>query len=452
MANAAIGARAPKLTEFLVPGIRVIQLPISLSAGPEIGTPLGVVEQDILRIEVTRVSSGSSQYCITLNNWFDSLPVDRKDNESFSNTRTIFASESTSRNGRPLQPRYKYNDFDLLRFGSRLRIEMGYRHGQDAQVIWVPMIAGPITDMKFVFADKGAQLTVSGEDDLSALKDKQDKRIEFSKQSERRIVESVLNNAKFPLNSIAVPIVAPEKFFADENEGISESMQKGQTYLDFLQKLAEPLDFEIFLEFNDIEDPNSGQSFHFEPCRARRPSKSFVGVHTLEHGVNLLTFTPTIKVADQFSSVEITGKHRDRRRPEQVRERALAGVSKDELHIDPEKDARLFSGSEIRQSFFQGRQANPHSEPASNIDKARGAWRAQSLMRKRAREFMTIEGMTIGLPKLRPGYHVEIRGMRAPFDGFYYLTKTVHSFGADGFRTQFFAHRPGMPMPPFEKS
>ena len=60
---------------------------------------------------------------------------------------------------------------------------------------------------------------------------------------------------------------------------------------------------------------------------------------------------------------------------------------------------------------------------------------------------MTIEGTTIGLPKLRPGNHVEIRGMRAPFDGFYYVTKTVHAFGADGFRTRFSAHRPGMPKP-----
>jgi hypothetical protein len=39
--------------------------------------------------------------------------------------------------------------------------------------------------------------------------------------------------------------------------------------------------------------------------------------------------------------------------------------------------------------------------------------------------------------------------MRPPFDGFYYVTRTVHTLGGDGYRTRITAARPGMPAPPY---
>ena len=169
----------------------------------------------------------------------------------------------------------------------------------------------------------------------------------------------------------------------------------------------------------------------------------------LRREVNLLEFNPTIKVVEQYSSVELAGKHRDRLKPVPVREQVAFDILNDELHIDPAQDRPLASGPEVRGVFFRGRPPNEYSETATNIDPARARWRAESALRKKAREFMTIEGTTLGLPRLRPGNHVEIRGVRPPFDGFFYVSKTVHSFGADGFRTRFTACRPGMPLPPY---
>jgi len=53
----------------------------------------------------------------------------------------------------------------------------------------------------------------------------------------------------------------------------------------------------------------------------------------------------------------------------------------------------------------------------------------------------------VGDPRLRPGRYVEIRGMRPPFDGFFYVTKAVHTYGTDGLRTKLTACRPGMELP-----
>jgi phage protein D len=85
----------------------------------------------------------------------------------------------------------------------------------------------------------------------------------------------------------------------------------------------------------------------------------------------------------------------------------------------------------------------------ANLDQTRANWLALGLLRKKARELLTVNATTIGLPRLRPGRHVEIRGMRAPFDGFYYVTRTVHTFGSKGLQTEFSASRPGMELPPY---
>ncbi len=165
------------------------------------------MQNDILRVEVTRVSSGSSQYSITLNNWFDSLPNGRVGASSNGSGNV----EKRGGNGQPDLPRYKYNDFKALCFGNRLRIEMGYRRGQSAESGFVPMIAGPITEMRFSFADAGAQLTVSGEDDLSTLKDSRIKCSSFPSIARNGIVEEVLKKSGFRLTTISKPLVEPEK-------------------------------------------------------------------------------------------------------------------------------------------------------------------------------------------------------------------------------------------------
>ena len=63
-------------------------------------------------------------------------------------------------------------------------------------------------------------------------------------------------------------------------------------------------------------------------------------------------------------------------------------------------------------------------------------------------QFLKIDTVTLGLPRLRAGKYAEYRGMRPPFDGFYYVEKSEHTYGDDGLRTHFTARRPGMPFRP----
>jgi hypothetical protein len=125
---------------------------------------------------------------------------------------------------------------------------------------------------------------------------------------------------------------------------------------------------------------------------------------------------------------------------------AQASVIDDELHTGPE-DGELTAGPLVREHFFPGRPNRFDLPNQDNLDAVRAQEYAHALIRKKARELFTVDGTTIGTPRLRPGNHIEVRGMRPPFDGFFYLQKTVHSIGADGYRTKFTACRPGMELP-----
>jgi hypothetical protein len=454
MATSPVAARPG--TSYFVPGVRIKMLNMVLPASAEAGDDLPVLTGDVLRVEVTRVNSGVSQYAITFNNWYDSLPADRQD------SRNQVTQTERLVNGRPVWPRFKYDSFEYLKFGHRLRIDMRYwpdppadaaldKRGANA---WVPMIAGPITDMRFSFAaGGGAQLTIAGQDDLNLLTDKTQGKTEFSKLSEYTIVNRVLSKASYPLNRIADSLLPWPAFARDDANGVSETLQGGQSYLDFLQKLADRLDFEVFLEFDTLAFPPSqavASTFHFEPARsALPPDQNPGGTFVLRREQHLLDFAPTIKVAEQYSDITVRGRNRDRGQPERIQKLADTQAVAGELHIDPAVDAPLVSGPAIRDLFFPNRPNRADAPNQTNLDAARADLLAQAMIRKKARELMTVEGTTIGLPLLRPGNHVEVRGFRAPFDGFYYVTKTVHSYGADGLRTKFSARRPGMPVPPY---
>jgi hypothetical protein len=455
-AQTAADVRRPG-TSYYVPGVRILKLSEEMKKDGEKETAVPLprdVLADILQVTVTRVSSGPSLYKLTLNNWYLSTATDRAhETDAF----TKLGARETIDGQTGVWPRFKYNDFSLLKFGDRLRIDMRYmpepvddsaEREKKNQDPWVPMVSGPITDMRFSFgASEGARLEISGEDDLSMLQDKlcTDQRLDG--RSEVTIVTDVLRSAGYPLKRIAAPLVPYPPFVTDKGQGLRESRQQGQSVLDLIQKLADRIDFEVFLEFAGLNDPDaendsdSPLEFHFEPCRARALKTGF----RLDRARDLLDFTPTIKLVDQYTEVRVEGRHRDPFLAEPVTGPALHDVVEDELH----GSAPPSSAGAVRQHFFKKRVNCAKVPGQSNMDRVRARWYAEAVLRRKAREFFTIEATTLGRPRLRPGQHVEITGMRPPFDGFYYVTRTVTTYGGDGLRTKISARRPGMALPPY---
>jgi len=449
-------------TAYYVPEVRISTLDRELKGGREPGNLLPAdVLGDLVHAEVTRVNTGASQYTLTFNNWFLSTAADRQrqGDAGSGGPRETIDPDNAARS--PFWPRFKYNDFSYLCFGDRLRVEMRYVPEPTAQSEspdapetssggWTPMVSGPITDIRFAFATgQGAQITVSGEDDLSDLKEKHEGKVTMNRRPEIDIVRQTLSKVDYKL-PLATPLVDYEPFMTDGNQGINETLADGQAPLDLIQKLADRLDFEIFVEFSDLDDPAAPLEIHFEPYRGRaKPVENLRPLFLLDRDRNLLDFNPTIKLADQYARVVVKGRHRDPLLAKEVKGEGTGEIVREELHIDPALDFPLMTGPELREEWF-GRGGHNFSIPnQSNLDDVRADWAAKSAIRKKARELFTIEATTLGIPRIRPGRHLEIRGMRAPFDGFYYVTKTVHTLGTDGYRTRITACRPGMEFPPY---
>ena len=105
---------------------------------------------------------------------------------------------------------------------------------------------------------------------------------------------------------------------------------------------------------------------------------------------------------------------------------------------------------------MRGRTKAPHGPgdgnptnhiSVGNVDNERARLWAAADMRKRARELLTATGSCLGFPELVPGVHVNLKGMRPPFTGLYYVTQTVHTLDSGGYKTQFSLRRPAMMDP-----
>ena len=200
-----------------------------------------------------------------------------------------------------------------------------------------------------------------------------------------------------------------------------------------------------------------------EPARSKiKPAKQITDWKTIElasgeylelrWGMNLIDFTPRMKVWEMPTSAVVSGSHPDRRgrakgelTPSQVTD-----AIKLELPKSPSYDALPVDAVTARNEFFGAAgdaEPNQESHDGSNLDETRATIKAVAQVMRKVREFLTAEGSTIGVPMLRPGVYVHILGLRPPFDGFYYVTKTVHSYDGNGYRTQFSLRRPGM-LPP----
>src|SRR5262249_49775178 len=253
------------------------------------------------------------------------------------------------------------------------------------------------------------------------------------------------------------------KFTESTGKALAEAHFEGQSYLEYLMKFAERWDFELFLEYKSLDDPNSGQELHFEPSRCRTPpDQTLREVYVVERGKNLVEFLRNWRVVAQWTSVAFCGHDHSWQNPAQIcatapktpnplqpfpQQAADPDPVADEFHIDKSRnDEPLTSGPEWRRRKFG---LNPHTViNQRGIDAERAQVMAEALYRRRAREFLKIETVTIGLPRLRAGKHVEYRGMRPPFDGFYYVENSHHIYADNGLRTQFVARRPGMPFRP----
>lgn len=379
------------------------------------GSPLQLdgqaVSQDIVSAKVTRVASGVSQVEVVLNN-------QRHDAEH-----------------RPLVPTWRYNRMDSVSFGTRMRVD--FRYGNET---WTPMILARVTDVSFLFPQAtGGQLTLHGEDLLSLLKTRppeKEKPDPYKGEQEAAIVEAAVKASGAGLK---VRATAPTPAFTAALTNVTH--QPTLTYLQFIEAIAERMDYEVYVDFD--APGASGVSLHFEPARSATLGQPV----ELRWGRDLMDFKPVFKVWDLLTGAVASGTEPGKRA------RFTRSVPMDQaindLHASPGAAAggKLVSAADARKSAFQGEnKPEDHVQRinVTNLDPERAKLQATAVLRRSARQFLTADITTIGRTELRPGIHVDLRGLSAPFDGVYYVAQTVHTLSAAGYLTASSLRRPGM--------
>jgi phage protein D len=293
----------------------------------------------------------------------------------------------------------------LLTFGAEIEMCLGYGDAKSTP----PLVRGTITEITTSFPDGGApELVVSGYDHGFALTVGKNSRT-WSKARDSDAAHEITS-----FNNLNAKIETTKEKHA-------QIEQNQESDWEFLKKLADRNHFELYVD--------ERKSLRFGP-----PNDKATAVVRLVYGEGLLSFRPEANLAGQISQVEVYGWNLKSKkafigRASAGEESGLNGKSAGQ-HLntfvrDPKKKPTL----RLRQPVFTQAEADQ---------------RAKAALNDRAKQFLTGEGETIGLPELRPDRNVELDKLGVPFSKTYYLQQTTHTIDASGYRTRFKVKETGL--------
>lgn len=370
------------------------------------------VLRDVLRVSYTDSISEIDSFEITLANW-DTDPRQR----SFKYVGT----EESVRGDTPEQRLFNpcVGNFELkLGYGSEL----------------ATVVTGSTTSLEPSFPAAGAPtLTVRALNVLHKLRGKQHRdhwpnaRVSASQMKISRIAQDIgqrrIEGETFPL-----PIrISPE---AMRDEPLLDYLAQDNVFdIDFLVLQARRIGYVVYIDL-ERQGRSTREVLYFGPSDARHPGVPRT-TYELEWGLSLIDFTPKLSTANQVKSVTVKSWNRQTNRAiaEKVEFNSPGiGVNQDLIEL-------------LHVPGCRPREAVVANEPMFTPAQARR--RAQALMAERLRQLVEANGTCIGLPDLRAGQQMQIRGLGARFSGLYFVTKTTHTIDDNGYQVKFVARREG---------
>lgn len=294
---------------------------------------------------------------------------------------------------------------DLLDFGTEVDICMGYG---DAKSI-PRMMSGIVTEVTTSFPEGGSpELFVAGYDHGFPLT------LGKNARSWKQARDSAAAQEIVKDNNLAAVIDTTD----DEHDQIEQNQESDW---EFLKKLADRNFFELYVD--------EKRRLHFA-----KPNDKANAVVTLKWGQGLLSFKPEANLAGQINKVEVYGW--DRNKKDRIvgvasagEESGLKGKSAGQRLSRFVRDSKKAPTLRIRQPVFS---------------KAEAEQRAKAALSERAKQFLTGEAETIGLPDIRPDCKVELDDLGKLFSKAYYIQQATHKIDANGYRTRFKVKEPGL--------
>jgi phage protein D len=319
-------------------------------------------------------------------------------------TLGLFRCEANFRNWGPANGAvgFVYFDRKVLDFGKALSVEFGPPGAIS------PVFAGRITGIEAHYPSAQIpEIVVLAEDRL------QDLRMERHTRSFENVTDSQIIQQIASQQGLAAQV---------DVDGPTHKVlvQLNQSDLAFLRERAAAIDAELWIDNKTL----------YAQARSRRNA----GPVSLIYGQDLLEFSAVADLADQRSSVQVTGWS--------VADKAAITGQGDESSLGAELAGGRSGSAVLAQALAQHDEGVARATPLSQLE---AKAMAEARYRARARGFVRGTGVVDGNIKVRVGAQVTLAGLGPFFDGPYYVIRARHTFSLlDGFRTTFDAERPGI--------
>lgn len=207
-------------------------------------------------------------------------------------------------------------------------------------------------------------------------------------------------------------------------EPIDFVARKKEYDIDFLWKLARRQGYVLVVEEENDDHP---RRLYFGPSEEIDCPVTY----ELEWGKSLIQFSPRLTSANQYKSVTMNGWDRRRQRAISV---TVDLTDRDVKRLNPDLH-EMIRGCDPREECVV-------DEPVFSEGQARQ--RARALLLDQMKQMVTVTGKSVGLPELRAGAKVQIKGVGSRLNGNYFVTRTEHILNDQGYTTQFHARREQM--------
>lgn len=290
----------------------------------------------------------------------------------------------------------KLTDSPVLTVGKTIEIHMGYAN--DLQ----PKMLGEIVAVQPSFPSNGAPtIVVTGYDKSHRMRNNKPARFTYKMMNDSAIA------AIIAAENLLIPIVDPSPFPA------RDSVQQLGSDWALLTELAERNFFQLYVWWDRLY-------FRFQ-----RPQTEKV---ILEWGKNLSSFSPRLSTSGQFGIQEIRGWNAE------LAEQIVAILPSISLGTDIDDMIERLGSGIIDQLVAMGRNVVRSQPIETQLD---ALMLAKSLLLQLIQGLYEASGSCIGIPALKAGDAVEIRGIGKRFSGNYTLTRVMHAIGKNGYRTDF---------------
>lgn len=334
----------------------------------------------------------------------------------------IDSFEMTVNNWDPDKRSFKYSDEDLFNPWKDVEVAMGYYRNGRADLR--TMLIGEISTLTPNFPQSGGPtLTVRGLNLFHRFRTKQETKPFLQKKDTeiaKDIVDGIAKELKKKSSRLQLKLDSQDVARnVPREEPIPYLLMNNQFPIVFLTERARDIGYELTM--TESSAGNREVTFGFHPSSDVKRT-----TYILEWGKSLISFQPSLQVANQVAELTVRGWN------PQTKKEIKVTVKRSDIK-------GLVTPSElgVTENELSKKLEIVVDRPVQN--QAEAKLLATNRLRQIGQVLVEAKGKTIGVPDLRSGGKIEIRGLGRRFSGTYLVTSTTHTIGDAGYTTDFSA-------------